>query len=170
VPDPPTVLLVDDDLDSRMIYGRVLSHVGYRVIEAVGGQQAVNVARTSKPDAIVVDLGLPDMDGLAVIRALRADPTTREAAIVVLTAYASRSDESYAAEAGCDVFLAKPTLPRDLAAAIDELIASRRPSEPVEPPEPQAPALRRPPAVHREATSPPMQSRSPSPDLADWRQ
>ena len=119
--DPTSVLLVDDDLDSRKIYGRVLAHVGYRVMEAASGQEALNVARSIAPDVVVVDLGLPDINGLEVTRALRADAATRSARIVVLTAYVSRFDEAYAAEAGSDVYLAKPILPRDLVAVIDQL-------------------------------------------------
>jgi DNA-binding response OmpR family regulator len=164
------VLLVDDDLDSRLIYGRVLSHAGYRVMEAVGGLQGLNVARMSRPDVIVVDLGLPDIDGLEVIRSLRAEPSTLGSVIIVLTAYVSRLDEMSAMEAGGDLFLAKPIPPRDLVAVIDRMVANRQPATPAPPLEPRGPKRYRSPSIHPEAASPPTPLRSPSPDLVDSHQ
>jgi two-component system, cell cycle response regulator DivK len=117
--DPPTVLLVDDDLDCRTIYGRALSYAGYRVMEAATGAQAVDIARTVGPAVCIVDIGLPDVDGLEVTRALRANPSTYCAFIVILTAYVSDFDRMQARQAGCDVYLGKPILPRDLVAIID---------------------------------------------------
>jgi DNA-binding response OmpR family regulator len=164
------VLLVDDDLDSRLIYGRVLAHAGYTVLEAVGGLQGLNVARMNRPDVIVVDLGLPDIDGPEVIRCLRADPATRGSAIIVLTAYVSRLDETYATEAGCDVFLTKPLPPRDLVAVIDRIVANRAPTRPAPAPEPRGPIPYRSPPEHPGAASPPTPLRSRSPDLVDSHQ
>lgn len=163
------VLLIDDDLDSRLIYGRVLSHAGYRVLEAVGGLQGLNVARMSRPDVIVVDLGLPDIDGPDVIRSLRADPATQDAAIIVLTAYVSRSDQTYATEAGCDVYLTKPTPPRDLVEVIDRMVADREPTRRAPPLEPRGPTRYRSLSGRPTAKSPQTPLRSPSPDLADSR-
>ena len=167
--DPVSVLLVDDDLDSRLIYGRALSHSGYRVIEAVGGLQALSIARARTPDVIVVDLGLPDIDGPDVIRTLRAETATHRALIIVLTAYVSRSDEACAVDAGCDAFLTKPMPPRDLVSLIDRLSAGRE-ARPVPPPESQEQPRHRSPPERPEVTSPPMPLRSPSPDLVDWHQ
>jgi len=164
------VLLIDDDLDSRLIYGRMLSHAGYRVMEAVGGVQGLNIARMSSPDVIVVDLGLPDIDGPEVIRSLRAEPSTRDSVIIVLTAYISRSDEQVATEAGSNVFLTKPIAPRELVAVIDRLVANRPPPKPAPPREPRGPKRHRSPSTHPEAGSPPKPSHSLSPDLVDSRQ
>ena len=164
------VLLVDDDLDSRLIYGRVLTHAGYRVMEAVGGLQGLNVARMSRPDVIVVDLGLPDIDGSEVIRSLRTEPSTHDSLIIVLTAYVSRSDETCAMEAGGDLFLTKPIPPRDLVAVIDRMLANRAPTTPAPLLEPRGPKRYRSPSTRPEATSPPTPLRSPSPDLVDSHQ
>ena len=70
------LLLVDDDADTRAIYGRVLMSMGYRVLEAMTGRAAILLAQATTPDVVVLDLGLPDMDGLDVTRALRGDPRT----------------------------------------------------------------------------------------------
>ncbi len=117
---PTTVMLVDDDPDTRQIFGRVLTHMGYRVIEAALGAEAIATARAARPDVVLLDLGLPDMDGLTVAAALRADAATAAARILVLTAYVSPVDRARAAAAGCDVFLVKPILPRDLLAVVQQ--------------------------------------------------
>jgi CheY-like chemotaxis protein len=90
--DATTVLLVDDDLDCRTIFSRALSHAGYRVMDAATGARAMDIARTAAPTVCIVDLGLPDLDGLEVTRALRANPSTCRAFIVILTAYVSDLD------------------------------------------------------------------------------
>jgi DNA-binding response OmpR family regulator len=118
---PPVALLVDDDPDTRMIFGRVLSHDGYRILEAGTGQEALETARAARPDLVVLDLGLPDVDGLEITRELRADSRTSDSTIVVLTAYVSRADEAHALAAGCDVYVGKPVLPRELLAIIKHL-------------------------------------------------
>jgi CheY-like chemotaxis protein len=69
-PTEQTVLLADDDADSRTIYGRILAHAGYRVINVSSGADALTKASTVHPDIIVLDLGLPDMHGLEVVSAL----------------------------------------------------------------------------------------------------
>src|SRR6185437_11847037 len=131
---PCVVLLVDDDTDTRTIYGRILTSMGYRVIEAEMGSAALALAQATTPDVVVLDLGLPDMDGLNVARALRADRRTFAIPIAVLTAYVSSADRTEALAAGCDLYLAKPLLPRALAEAVEALRASRAASPPVEAP------------------------------------
>jgi two-component system, cell cycle response regulator DivK len=117
--DSTTVLLVDDDLDCRTIYNRALSYAGYRVMEAATGMRAIDIARAVVPAVCIVDIGLPDVDGLEVTRVLRANPSTQRAFIVILTAYVSDFDRVQARQAGCDVYIGKPILPRDLVAVID---------------------------------------------------
>jgi DNA-binding response OmpR family regulator len=120
--DPTTVLLVDDDLDCRTIYGRALAYAGYRVMEAATGTHALDIARSTAPAVCVVDLGLPDVDGLEVTRALRANPATCTAFIAILTAYVSDLDHSRAQQAGCDLYLGKPILPRELVTIVNDAV------------------------------------------------
>jgi DNA-binding response OmpR family regulator len=147
--DVTTVLLVDDDLDCRTIYGRALSYAGYRVMEAPTAARALDIARNSAPTVCIVDLGLPDLDGLEVTRALRKNPSTSSAFIVVLTAYVSDVDVIQARQAGCDLYIGKPILPRDLVGVIDSAIHRLPPTAtgPAPPPS-QVPAPSQSPPGH----------------------
>jgi CheY-like chemotaxis protein len=125
---PRTVLLVDDDADTRAIYGRMLTYMGYHVLEASTGGEAIAVATAGKPDVCLLDLGLPDIDGLAVATALRGNSATASTRIIALTAYVAEVSRRRALEAGCDIYLAKPILPRALLAVIQQLASSPAPS------------------------------------------
>jgi CheY-like chemotaxis protein len=121
-PQKWTVLLVDDDADSRTIYGRVLTHAGYQVVSAANGHEALATAKTVRPEIVLLDLGLPDMDGLDVVAALRAHEPTVGVRVVILTAYVSDDDRSRARSAGCSTYLLKPVLPRHLLQVIEQCI------------------------------------------------
>ena len=127
-----TVLLVEDNEDNRTIYSTVLRHLGYQVIEAVDGLQAVALARSELPDLILMDISLPGMDGWEATRVLREDPSTRAIPIVALTAHALADDRKRAMEVGFDSYLAKPVEPNAVIAEVRRLIGSaggtRRPS------------------------------------------
>ena len=107
--DRPLVLFVDDDRDARTIYPDYLRSMGCRVISAANGNAAIEQALQHRPDVIVMDLAMPQMDGLAATRHLRRHETTRRVPIIALTAMPAARDS--AREAGCDAFLAKPCLP-----------------------------------------------------------
>lgn len=160
--EPRTVLLVDDDFDSRVIYGRVFAHAGYRVMEATTGEQGLDIAHAIAPSIIVVDLGLPDIDGLEVTRALRADAVTRDALIIIVTAYVSATDAALAAQADSDLYIGKPILPRDLVAIVSQAATGRRPvTSPAQPPELLGPSPYRSRAVRPVPGSRPRPPRSP---------
>ena len=112
------VLLVEDHADTRDLFLTYLTAVGCKVEHALTGLQAIDMATTSPPDVIVLDLGLPGLDGWSAARHLRANPRTRNVPIVACSARAFPDDEGRAKEAGCDVFLAKPCVPSDVLAAI----------------------------------------------------
>ena len=126
------MLLVEDNEDNRTIYSTVLRHLGYQVIEAVDGLQAVALARSELPDLILMDISLPGMDGWEATRVLREDPSTRAIPIVALTAHALADDRKRAMEVGFDSYLAKPVEPNAVIAEVRRLIGSvggtRRPS------------------------------------------
>ena len=85
-PAGQTLLLVEDNEDNRIIYSTVLRHLGYAVIEAQDGVQAVALARSEHPDLILMDISIPMMDGWEATRVLRRDPATSSIPIVALTA------------------------------------------------------------------------------------
>jgi signal transduction histidine kinase len=102
------VLIVDDHEDARMTLRMLLELLGYAVIEAPDGVEALRVAAAGRPDVAVVDIGLPGIDGYEVARRLRADPATRAIPLIALTGYGQQEDRRRALEAGFDEHLVKP--------------------------------------------------------------
>ena len=114
----PLVLVVDDFDDNRTMYSEYLQFQGFRVAEAVNGEEAIARARELMPSLIVMDLSLPVMDGWEATRRLKADPKTRSIVVVALTGHAEPAHAKKALDAGCDDFVAKPCLPDQLVATI----------------------------------------------------
>jgi CheY-like chemotaxis protein len=106
-----SVLLVEDNADNRDIYCTFLRHFGFTVLEAEDGVEGVRLAREHLPALVLMDVGMPVLNGLDATRRLKADPTTAAIPVVALTAHAMESDERAAAEAGCVAFIAKPAEP-----------------------------------------------------------
>lgn len=113
-----TVLLVEDNEDNRIIYTTVLRHVGYDVIEAVDGVQAIALARSARPDLILMDISIPLIDGWEATRILRQDPATRAIPIIALTAHAMPDDREKAKQMGFTSYLAKPVENRTVVAEV----------------------------------------------------
>ncbi len=120
-----TVLLVEDDEDSRAIYGTVLRHAGYFVLEALDGAAGVEAVQRHRPDLVVMDAGLPGVDGWDATARIKADPATAQVLVLVLTVHGQAEDQARAEAAGCDAFVLKPTDPRGLADTVARLIAER---------------------------------------------
>jgi CheY-like chemotaxis protein len=114
----PLILLVDDVEDNLDVYTQFFAHNGWRTATASSGQVALTQAAGLHPDVIVLDLGMPGMDGWEVARRLKADPVTRSIDIIALTGHALDDSRRRAVEAGVDEYLTKPCLPADLAAAV----------------------------------------------------
>jgi CheY-like chemotaxis protein len=112
------VLLVEDHDDTRDVNALYMRTQGIRVETAVTGLQAISMASQIRPDVIVMDLGLPGLDGWEATRRLKADAGTRSIPIVAISAHAMPSDEVRAREVGCDLFLRKPCTPDALLTAI----------------------------------------------------
>ena len=102
------VLLVDDDEMSRDMLSRRLIRRGFEVIFAVDGKQGVEAARREKPDIILMDMGLPVMDGWEATRCIKSDDATRGVSVIGLSARTMRGDRDKAIEAGCDDYDIKP--------------------------------------------------------------
>ncbi len=122
----PTVLIVEDNLDNRMIYRTILEHYGYEVLEAADGEAGVRLARERLPDLVLMDISIPIIDGHEATRMLKADPATAHIPVIALTAHAMAEDRLLAAEAGCDADLAKPAEPKQVAAEVRRLISIAR--------------------------------------------
>jgi CheY-like chemotaxis protein len=122
----PLVLLVDDIEDCRDVYGQFLRYTGYEVVEATDGNEALAAAMKLAPDAIVMDLWLPHLDGWESIRQLKALPATASIPILVLTGDAYAQARRDAEDAGCQAYLVKPCLPMDVAAEVGRLLVDVR--------------------------------------------
>ncbi len=120
-----TILVVEDDPDARRIARMWLEGAGCRVIEAANGRECVSLARDAHPDAILLDLILPDVDGWEAARSLRADERTSSIPILGLTGLQYPVLQRRAVEAGCDVVLTKPISPTRLIAEIESLSEPR---------------------------------------------
>lgn len=125
---PKTILLVEDHEDNRNVYRTILHHFGYRVVEAPDGREGIRLARERLPDLILMDVGIPYIDGCDATRMLKADPQTRAIPVIALTAYARPEDRQQAADAGCDGFLAKPVDPRSVVAEIERFLGAAEPT------------------------------------------
>jgi CheY-like chemotaxis protein len=108
-PGPTTTILVVEDFDeTRSMLRLSMELSGYRVVEAINGQQAVEVARRERPDVILMDIGLPVMDGCKATRLIREDKALRNVAIVAVSANATAEYRVKALAAGCDEYVTKP--------------------------------------------------------------
>ena len=124
----PTILLVEDNEPSRDALGRRLQRRGYEVVSAVDGQEAVNSAREVKPDLILMDLGLPVIDGWEATRQLKADTSTQRIPIIVLSAHAMTDDREQALQAGADDFDSKPINFERLVEKIEDILGQAAPA------------------------------------------
>jgi CheY-like chemotaxis protein len=125
---PKTVLLVEDNEDNRIIYATALKFAGYEVLEAISGTEGVRLTRERKPDLVLMDISIPELDGWEATAILKADPATRAIPIVAVTAHALPDDEARSLEAGCDGYLAKPISPALLLAEVDRRFGRTVPS------------------------------------------
>jgi two-component system cell cycle response regulator DivK len=116
------ILVVEDQADNRQILHDLLTSVGYEVIQAESGEEAVTTAATQRPDLILMDIQLPLVDGYEATRRIKSDPELRGIPIIVVTSYALSDDEPKARAAGCDAYVTKPYSPRALLAKIREFV------------------------------------------------
>jgi two-component system, cell cycle response regulator DivK len=109
----PKILLVEDNEMNRDMLSRRLERKGYQILIAVDGGEGLDLARAETPDLILMDMGLPVVDGWEATRRLKAAPETQKIPVIALTAHAMRGDQEKALEAGCDDYDTKPVdLPR----------------------------------------------------------
>ena len=119
---PRSVLIVDDDPAAVELIQYMLQSEGYTTSLAVTGAAGLAMAKEQRPDLILLDVMLPEMDGLEACRRLRADPSTSAVPIIMLSARAQSSDQESGHEAGADLYLTKPIDLTDLARKISSLL------------------------------------------------
>jgi DNA-binding response OmpR family regulator len=117
------VLVADDDDDILLLVTTRLRRDGFEVIAARTGEEALALAQERRPDIAVLDIGMPALDGLEVLRRIRADDTMKAMRVLLLTAKASESDARRGHEAGADAYVRKPFSPAELSARVRELAA-----------------------------------------------
>lgn len=117
-----TVLLVEDNEDNRIVYATMLEHFGFEVVEAGNGEDALAMARSGRPDIILMDISIPGIDGWTATERLRADPETRGIPVIAVTAHALPEHRERAKSLGCEGFLTKPCPPRRLLAEVRRVI------------------------------------------------
>jgi len=118
-----SVLLVEDYEDNRLMMKHLLELSGYRVLEATNGAQAIKVAMREIPDLILMDLSLPQVDGLSATRQIRAVPALSDVPIVAVSAHDSADFHAEALASGCNEYVTKPIDFGQLEAVIKSLLA-----------------------------------------------
>lgn len=123
----PRILYVEDNDDNIYMLRRRLERHGFEVVVARDGAEGVEAARRERPDLVLMDLGLPVLDGWEATRRLKADPATRGIPIIALSAHAMAGDREHAIEAGCDDYDVKPVDWPRLSAKIAALLDRGKP-------------------------------------------
>jgi two-component system response regulator len=118
------ILLVEDNEMNRDMLSRRLKRKGFEVVMAVDGQAGVDMASSTNPDIILMDLSLPIIDGWEATRCIKADPATQNIPVIALTAHAMAGDEEKARTAGCDDYDTKPVNFKRLLEKIGNLLGS----------------------------------------------
>jgi len=119
---PPVVLVVEDFEDNRFMMRRLLEMSGYRVLEAVNGEEAVELAHRERPQLILMDLSLPQLDGLAATRRIRQYADLRHFPIVAVSAHDTADFHADALAAGCNDYVTKPIDFDQLEALLSRLL------------------------------------------------
>jgi CheY-like chemotaxis protein len=117
-----TILIVDDFDDTRLLLRTWLQKKGFRVVEAENGNRAVAAAKSDRPDLIIMDVEMPELDGLAATRQIRELTNFKEVPIVAVSAYGADQYRDHAIAAGCNEYVSTPFEPEELERIIRALI------------------------------------------------
>ncbi len=115
----PIVVLAEDDEDTRCVYGLILRHFGYRVEEASSGADAVRLVRELQPSLVLMDIGLPDLDGFQASRILKSDPATSHIPLIAFSARIDSTADLVGGSPTFDGFILKPVSPHELVRRVD---------------------------------------------------
>ena len=117
------ILIIDDDLDTLKLVGLILQRQGYEIVAANSGSQGLAKAAAERPNLVLLDVMMPDMEGYEVARRLRADPELARTPIIMFTAKTMVDDKVAGFEAGVDDYMTKPTHPAELVSRVKALLA-----------------------------------------------
>ncbi len=117
-----TVLVVEDNPANMTLAVFLLTNAGHRVLTAIDAEAGLALARAEGPDLILMDIQLPGLDGYEATRRIKANPALRAIPIIAVTSYALSGDDVKAFEAGCDAYVTKPFVPRELLAKVREYL------------------------------------------------
>jgi CheY-like chemotaxis protein len=115
----PTILVIDDDAVQRVLLNAVFRKLGVEILQAASGQEGIRLARDRRPDLIVSDVNLPEVDGFAVLDELRKEPITATIPFILITADPDEADRRRATESGAKGYLPKPIPIADLQALVN---------------------------------------------------
>jgi two-component system cell cycle response regulator DivK len=118
-----TVLYVEDNPDNRMLVRRILLSEDYSLLEATDARDALELLKTKKPDLILMDINMPDMDGYTLTTKIKTTPGFERVPILALTANVMRGDKEKTLEAGCDGYIQKPIDFDELLREIEKFLA-----------------------------------------------
>lgn len=118
------ILYVEDNPLNMRLVRKILKSIHYDMVEAIDGASGLRMVAQEKPDLILVDVNLPDIDGLEVTRILKADPEFAHIPIIALTANAMHGDREHCLEAGCDGYIAKPVARQELKNILGHFLTS----------------------------------------------
>ncbi|HZO19083.1 MAG TPA: response regulator [Gemmatimonadaceae bacterium] len=121
-----TILVADDHEDTRVILRHYFEAMGYNVLEAHDGEQTLESMKGCHPDAVVLDIQMPRMDGIQVLRAVRSNGALRDIRVLALSAHALSDEVRQIREAGADAYLAKPADPKAVLDAVRSLMNQDR--------------------------------------------
>ena len=120
-----TILYVEDNPDNRLLVKRILLAEDYSLLEAIDGRDALNVLKTARPDLILMDINMPDMDGYTLTAKIKSLPGFERVPILALTANVMRGDKEKTLEAGCDGYIQKPLDIDQLTREIEKFLSRR---------------------------------------------
>src|SRR3954463_11982328 len=122
----PVVLLVDDNEDCRIIYGSTLRHAGYTVRMAMDGYECLASVAQGVPDLILLDIGMPRMDGMEALEKLKQDPLTMGIPVVAVSARVNKDQHDLVLQAGFTEVLLKPVTPSEILASVQRHVPLRK--------------------------------------------
>jgi CheY-like chemotaxis protein len=122
----PRILVVEDNEDNRDSLSRRLERRGFEVLIATDGRHGVEMAAAEKPDLILMDMNMPEMDGWEATRKIKATPDAAHVPVIALTAHAMTGDRERALESGCSDYHTKPVEFQKLIAQIETLLQQRQ--------------------------------------------
>lgn len=108
MPDKKVILHVEDSFENRILVRRLLQFEGYIVLEAENAAEATTLLQQHKPDLILMDMNMPDVDGYTLTKEIKADPSRMDIPIIAITANVMRGDRERSMQAGCDGYIEKP--------------------------------------------------------------